>query len=59
MINGNIDLSYLADHWPATIIARNEVKAFTGGFVTPKYLANLDSKGEGPEVRIRIGRKVG
>jgi hypothetical protein len=50
--------SHLADNWPSSIVARSETKRFSGGIVNPKYLANLDSKGDGPE-RIRIGRKIG
>jgi hypothetical protein len=54
-----IDLSYLADAWPAEIVVRTEVDKFSGGFVSPKYLANLDSQGLGPNPKVRIGRKVG
>jgi hypothetical protein len=54
-----IDLSHLAKNWTSTIIARSEVKLFTGGLVTQGYIANLDSMGKGPEGRIRIGRKIG
>jgi hypothetical protein len=53
-----IDLSHLADNWPSTLVARSEVGKFSGEMVKPKYFANLDSRGEGPE-RIRIGRKIG
>jgi hypothetical protein len=52
-----VDLSHLKDKWTSTVVARSEVGRFSGGTVNPKYLANLDSKGEGPE-RIRIGRKI-
>jgi hypothetical protein len=44
--------------WPSAILARTEVERFTGGMMNPKYQANLDSLGKGPE-RIRIGRKIG
>lgn len=44
--------------WPSAILARTEVERFTGGIMNPKYQANLDSLGKGPE-RIRIGRKIG
>ena len=49
----------MADNWPSEIIARTEIKVFTGGLITPGYIANLDSKGEGPLGRIRSGRKTG
>ena len=44
--------------WKAPIVARVQVEAFTGGAISEKYLANLDSQGLGPEGRFRIGRKV-
>ena len=49
----------MADNWPSEIIARTEIKVFTGGLITPGYIANLDSRGEGPLGRIRSGRKTG
>ena len=52
------DLAHLAEHWPSPLIARGEVKNFTGGLLSEKYLANLDSRGAGPKGRVRIGRKV-
>ena len=51
------DLSILSKEWKSPYIAREKVEGFTGGIVNPRYLANLDSKGEGPP-RIRVGRKV-
>jgi hypothetical protein len=50
--------STMAEKWPSPYVARHEVDRFTGGIVNPKYLANLDSQGKGPEGRIRVGRKV-
>lgn len=52
------NLSILADKWPSAIVAREEIGTFSGGTLTPKYMANLDSKGEGPSKAIRIGKKV-
>lgn len=52
------DLSHLAKGWPSTIVARSEVDRFSGGVISVKYLANLDSAGKGPPGRIRVGRKV-
>ena len=52
------DLSVLAERWPSPFVARSEVGRFSGGMLTSKYLANLDSAGKGPSGRIRIGRKV-
>lgn len=48
----------LADSWKSPIIARVQVETFTGGVISEKYLANLDSQGLGPAGRFRIGRKV-
>jgi hypothetical protein len=55
----SIDLSYLADAWPSELVVRTDVGKFSGGFIGPKYLANLDSQGLGPNPKVRIGRKVG
>jgi hypothetical protein len=48
----------LAERWPSAWVAREEVDRFTGGVLTPKYMANLDSRKIGIEDRIRIGRKI-
>ncbi len=48
----------LAEKWPSAVVARTQIGAFTGGAVSERYLANLDSKGEGPAGRFRCGRKV-
>jgi hypothetical protein len=48
----------MAANWPSPIVARTEIEKFTGGLISEKYQANLDSAGKGPEGRIRIGRKV-
>ena len=52
------DLSNLAAAWPSPLIARSEVRTFTGGLLSEKYLANLDSQGKGPAGRVKIGRKI-
>jgi hypothetical protein len=48
----------MAEKWPSPIVARTEIKNFTGGVINSKYVANLDSQGLGPAGRFRIGRKV-
>jgi hypothetical protein len=53
------DFASLAKNWPAPIVSRSEVREFTGGLISQKYLANLDSKGLGPSERVRCGRRVG
>lgn len=47
----------MVDRWPSAIVARTEVDKFSGGLMSSKYIANLDSQGAGPE-RITCGRKV-
>ena len=51
------DLKHLAVKWPSSIVARKRVSEFSGGILSEKYLANLDSQGLGPE-RLYIGRQV-
>lgn len=47
-----------AEKWPSVWVARTEARDFTGGAISEKHLANLDSAGEGPKGRIRCGRKI-
>jgi hypothetical protein len=51
-------LKNLAERWPSTWVAREEIEKFSGGILSCKYLANLDSRKIGPSGRIRIGRKI-
>ena len=37
----------MAERWPSAIVARTEIEKFSGGLMTGKYLANLDSQGVG------------
>jgi len=48
----------MADRWPSSFVAREKVETFTGGIISARYLANLDSQGKGPDRRVRVGRKV-
>jgi hypothetical protein len=48
----------MASHWPSSVVARSEVKKFSGGGISPKTLANADSAGTGPEGLFFIGRKA-
>lgn len=50
--------SELAEKWPSAFVARTEVEKFTGGMISEKYCANLDSQSRGCPGRIRCGRKV-
>ena len=49
----------MIDNWPSPVVARTEIEIFTGGLMTEKYQANLDSAGKGPDGRFRSGRKIG
>lgn len=53
-----ISLKALADNWPSPYVAREEIGRFSGGILSAKYIANLDSQGKGPRGRIRCGRKI-
>ena len=53
-----ISLKELAEAWAAPIVARSEIKTFSGGIISPGRIANLDAAGAGPSGRVRIGRKV-
>lgn len=53
-----ISLRALADNWPSAFVAREEIGRFSGGILSTKYIANLDSQGRGPRGRIRCGRKI-
>ena len=48
----------MVDRWPSSLVARAEVKKFSGGVISGRYLANLDSAGEGPPGAFRVGGKV-
>lgn len=48
----------MASKWPSEIVARSEIKNFTGGAVSSKTMANLDSLGQGIAERFTIGRQV-
>lgn len=62
MRSPNIDrnpFQELADRWECPFVARSAVEQFSGGMLHPRTMANLDSKGEGPEGKINMGRIVG
>ncbi|MBS3919085.1 MAG: hypothetical protein KG012_09360 [Deltaproteobacteria bacterium] len=53
-----VDLSGLKSKWGSTVVAREEIRNFSGGAISEKYVANLDSQGRGPSGRFRCGRKI-
>lgn len=58
MVPKKADLSHLAEKWPSSIVAREKIAEFTGGALSSGRIANLDSAGDGPPERIKIGRKT-
>lgn len=53
----NIVIEALKNDLPA-VIARRKVGKLTGGLVAPHTLANADSAGTGPAVKVRIGKNI-
>lgn len=53
-----LNLNELLAAWPP-VISRDRVAEYTGGLISPKSLANLDSLGKGPFRRVKLGRRVG
>lgn len=51
-------LAVLKEAWPSGVITRSQVKEFSGGLISPRTLANMDSLGTGPARRFKIGKKV-
>ena len=49
----------MVDKWPSTIVSRDQISKFTGGLLSARYMANLDSKDIGPARVIKVGRKAG
>lgn len=57
-MNKRICFEDMAKAWGCPYVAREELKRFTGGLLSPRYAANLDAQRKGIEGRIRCGRKV-
>ena len=57
-MKNKIDFSDMATSWGCPYVAREELKRFSGGILSPRYAANLDAAGRGIEGRIRVGRKI-
>jgi hypothetical protein len=54
------DFDELARRWPSPLVCRDQemLDRFSGGVLRASTLAKLDCLGQGPEGRVRIGRKV-
>jgi len=48
----------MAEVWPSAVVARVEIKSFTGGGLSTQTMANFDSQGIGPKKKIIIGNKI-
>ena len=48
----------MADKWPSAVVARSEIRKFTGGLYSPGRMANLDCAGQGPRRKMQVGRKT-
>jgi hypothetical protein len=48
----------MVEGWSAPIVARTETRDFTGGGLSPRSVANLESAGEQIRGRFLIGRKI-
>jgi hypothetical protein len=53
-----ITLRGLAHKWPSNIVARSEIKQFSGGLLAPGTAANNDSIGVGIPGAFRVSRKI-
>jgi hypothetical protein len=55
----------LSDSWPSPVVPREKLEQFTGGMISAKRMANIESahrrdpaQPAGPEGAIRCGRRV-
>jgi hypothetical protein len=48
----------MAERWGSPVVARSEVKRFSGGLLNSRTLANMDSLGCGIEGRFRCGKHI-
>lgn len=58
-MNPQITTEEILAKCPSPVISRKEAAKISGGLISEKFLANLDSGGDGPAERVRIGRRVG
>ncbi len=52
-------IDQMADSWFSNIVARKKIEEFTGGMITGKTMANYESRGEGPDGKIKLGGNAG
>lgn len=41
------------------VFSRETASRLMGGILTPKTLSNIDGLGNGPSVKVRLGKKIG
>ena len=46
-----------AEKWPGDFLSRKDAVTFSGNTMSIGHLANLDSRGEGPDGAFYLGRK--
>ena len=51
-------LEALGDRWPSEIVARKSIGKFTGGILSARTLANMDSRGDGIPERFLLANQV-
>lgn len=58
--NDKFDFMELVERWPSPLVGRDQatLDKFSGGLLNARSLANHDSLGTGPKVKVRVGRKV-
>lgn len=56
----NVDqlLDELRNSWGSTFVARSEFARFSGGTISPKTIANLETEGKGPKGKFFVGSKA-
>lgn len=49
----------MEQRWPSPVVARKDIGRYTGGLISPKTAANLDSLGLGCPGKFCIGNNAG
>ena len=58
MSTSETTIDLMAKNWPSPIVARKAIREFSGGVLSPKTMANEDSKGTGPEGRFLLNNQT-
>jgi hypothetical protein len=57
-LNREALVKQMVEAWGSPIVARKAAGRFSGDVISPRWLANADSQGIGPEGKFLVGRKV-